>query len=108
MSKEIGLFGISSQQDLLEEAFDNSNQAVDLFNQYIKAKNNQFKAKRYAVELSKIKLDNAKSEIESAIGIYKSIEVDDKKATAKLNKSVKQCEKLRKEIEQELVYLGGL
>ncbi|MFK7810364.1 MAG: transglutaminase domain-containing protein [Saprospiraceae bacterium] len=105
MTKDIGLYGITSQQDLLEEAAESSNSGVELFNEYIKAKNKQFKGKRWSIEKASRKLENSKEEIESALAIYKSIDVEDKRAVNALNRSIRQSDKLLKQIDKEFAFL---
>ncbi len=105
MTKSVGLYGITSQKDLLDEATENSNEAVDLFNEYVKAKNKQFKGKKWTLEKAKQNLENAKDNLLSGMGVYKSIEVEDKKATNFLNKAIRQSEKLLKDINKELTFL---
>lgn len=108
MTKNIGLYGITSQQDLLEDARESSTKAVELFNEYIKAKNKQFKGKKWAIENASQKLERAKEEIQATLKIYNSIEVEDQKAINALKKSIRHSDKLMNQINKELEFVEHL
>jgi hypothetical protein len=105
MSKSIGVYRYVSNQELISEANDESNRAVKLYNDYVSAKNKQFKGKRWAVDKAVINLEESKGAIETSIGTYKSIDVEDKKAVKIMNTSIKQAEKLLSYINNEFTFL---
>lgn len=105
-TKQVGLYGITSQQDLLEETFESSKRAVDLYNLYIKAKNKQFKGKKWTIEKGEQNLLESKEEVEVVIATYKEIEVEDRKATNVINKNIRMSEKLLRQINKELEFIN--
>lgn len=105
LSKNIAQFGMNNNLDALDTATINSNAAVALFNDYVKAKNKQFKGSRYSIDKAKVLLTEAKTKTEGSLNIYKSIEVEDKKAVNFLNRSIKSSESLLKRINSELKFL---
>jgi len=108
MTETIGLYGITSQQDLLDEAIENSNRAVDLYNEYIAAKNKQFKGKKWTFEHAKQNIEEALEEVQIAIGIYKSIDVEDKRANYSLENTIRDLEKLLNAINRELSFVAEI
>ena len=105
MTKQIGLYGITSQQNILEEAQDNAQNAVNLFNEYANAKNKQFKGKKWTIEKAEKNLMASKEEIEGVIKTYQGIEVEDSKTKNALNKAIRFSEKLLKSIDKEVDFL---
>lgn len=108
LTKNIGLYGLNSQPDLLEKAKEKSNSAVKSFNTYLKAKKKRFKGKKWTVEIAEQNLKKAKDDIQGVLEIYKSIDVDDKKGINFLNKAIRHSEKLLKSINKEFVFLEKL
>ena len=105
MTQNIGVFDISSNQGLLEQANGDSQKAVSLYNEFIKAKNNQFKGKKYSVDNAKENLEMAKAAAESAFSIFTNFEVTDKKANKSLSKAAKHCGNLLKDIDRQSAFL---
>lgn len=105
MSKNVGLYGYVSKQELLMEANDQSNNAVKLYNEYIAAKNNQFKGKKYTIDKAEEILTDSKVNLEAALEVYQSIDVDDKQALKMVNDAIKQSEKLLSYINNEFTFL---
>jgi len=102
MTKNIGVYGIRSQQDLLDEANENASSAVDLYNKFVTANNKKFKGKKFAKDIATQNLEEAKEGALSAIAIYKSIEVETRKANGILIKAIKHSERLLGEINKQL------
>ena len=108
MTKNIGIYGITSQQDQLDEANENSNKAVELFNEYAACRNKQFKGKKWTIDIARQYLEDAKLEVESAHEIFSGIVVDSRSATNSKNKALKQSEKLLVEINNQLRFIENL
>lgn len=107
-TKNVGLYGIHSQQDLLAEAQESGQRTVDLFNKYVTAKNKQFKGSKWSIPTAEGYLVEAKDEIESALNIYQGIDVEDKKAIRALGSTITRAKKLLATINTELRFLEGI
>jgi len=105
ITKRMNLYGITSQQDLLEETYKKANKSVDLLNDFIKAKNKQFKGKRHNITTATSNLTTAQEQLNIVLDIYNSIEVEDKKAVNAINKAIRQSEKLLRQVDKEFAYL---
>ena len=106
-TKYVGLYGIISQQDALEEANESANNSVELFNAYIKAKNKQFKQRKYDITYARQKLEQAEAEVSSAYHTFQSLDIEDKKAIISINKAKRFCERMLKNINTELLWLDN-
>lgn len=103
--KSLGIQNKNSKIDQLNEASANSNQAYQLFKQYLEARQNSFKGEEYTVEKSKGKLQKAHDLITSTLDTYKTVKVDSRRSMNSINKSIKQCEVLKGQMETELTFL---
>ena len=108
MTKNVECFGVTSQQGSLEKALKSSNEAVELINEYGKCKTKQFKGKKYSLENARQKLEQSEAEVQSALEIYKSIEVEDTKALNSINMAINKLDRLQSRINKESRLLDKL
>ena len=108
LKKNIGQFGISNNLASIDTATKNSQKGVELFNEYVKAKNKQFKGNKYSLENASKLLQEAKSMTASSLVVYKSVEVEDKRAVNYISRSISSSERLLRKIESEIKFLNKL
>ncbi len=100
--KNISTYGITSQKDLLDTATASANKAAGLYNEFVKASSKKFKGKKYAQHIAKQNLEVAKEEIVSALEIFESVDVEDRKAASYISKSIRSATGLLKSIDRGL------
>ena len=104
-TKNANLYDLHSQPELMDETFKKYNNSVDLFNDYIKAKNKNFKGRKWTPDYAKQNLKKAEGQISDAIATFKSVSVEDKKATRSIAKMLRDADKLLKAVGEELDFL---
>ncbi len=106
ITKNINRYGINSKVDDLNAANDRFAKGVKLFNVFITAQKKQFKGKKYSLSVTKTNLEAAKVEVQSALEVYHSVEVEDRKGKKMVEDAIKGSNKLISEIDRALAYLA--
>ncbi len=107
-TKNANLYDLHSQPDLMDQTFKKFNNSVDLFNDYIKAKNKKFKGRKWTADYAKQNLKKAETQMTDVVTVFKSVNVEDKKANRSLGKGLRDADKLLKRIGEELEFLEKL
>ena len=107
-TNNISTYDIQSQPELIASLSKNSKASVNLFNEYITAKNKRFKSKKWTIPYAKDAMLSVKEQLNETIAGYQSLDVNDKKATTSINKSIRACEQLLKRVDGELEFLDNM
>ena len=99
-------YGINSKVDDLNAANDRFSTGVKLFNGFITAQKKQFKGKKYSLAVTQANLEKARQEVEAAMEVYNSVEVEDRKRKKMVEDAIKHGSKLLSEIDRGLAFVA--
>ena len=105
--KNIEFDDLISQPNLLDDAIAKCQAANKTLENYSKARNKNFKGRKWTKEYAKQELLKSKTDLESALVAFESVDVGDNKFAKKMSKNISSTKKMIKTIDSQIDFLDG-
>lgn len=106
--KDIGLFDIQSQPELMDKLVERSNKNIALLNDYNTAKRKRFSSKKWTPEYARNVLDNAKRDFTEIMETLEGMEIEDRRGRRYTDNMISQTVDILEKIDTELEFLNQL